>query len=137
MKYDDELAQAKLASIKEYVPSAGVPCEALLKMAKLAAVIEQWMQATEVTISAVLCWTSLEENLGIVPCTVVSMMSNQLLSSACEVDICGVVGMHVLRWRPARLRHYWTGTTITAPISTRPSVSIVRICPGIFSARPR
>jgi L-fucose isomerase-like protein len=97
MKDDDELAQAKLRSIKEYVPSGGVPELALVKMAKLAAVIERWMQATEVTISAVQCWTSLEENLGIVPCTVMSMMSNQLLSSACEVDICGVIGMHALR----------------------------------------
>jgi len=26
-----------------------------------------------------------------------SMMSNELLSSACEVDICGVLGMHALQ----------------------------------------
>jgi L-fucose isomerase-like protein len=26
-----------------------------------------------------------------------SMMSNELISSACEVDICGVLGMHALR----------------------------------------
>ncbi len=32
-----------------------------------------------------------------VPCTVMSMMSNNLLSSACEVDICGIVGMHALQ----------------------------------------
>ena len=38
-----------------------------------------------------------EENLGVVPCTVMSMMSNELLSSACEVDICGVLGMHALQ----------------------------------------
>ena len=31
------------------------------------------------------------------PCTVMSMMSNELMSSACEVDICGVIGMHALR----------------------------------------
>jgi L-fucose isomerase-like protein len=43
------------------------------------------------------CWTSIEENLGVVPCTVMSMMSDSLLSSACEVDICGVLGMHALR----------------------------------------
>ena len=55
------------------------------------------MAATEVTISAVQCWTSIEENLGVVPCTVMSMMSNELLSSACEVDICGVLGMHALQ----------------------------------------
>ena len=66
-------------------------------MAKLAAVVEAWMRETEVAISAVQCWTSIEENLGIVPCTVMSMMSNELLSSACEVDICGVLSMHALR----------------------------------------
>ena len=66
-------------------------------MAKLGAVVDHWMAATEVTISAVQCWTSIEENLGVVPCTVMSMMSNELLSSACEVDICGVLGMHALQ----------------------------------------
>ena len=48
-------------------------------------------------VNAVQCWTSIEENLGVVPCTVMSMMSDGLLSSACEVDICGVLGMHALR----------------------------------------
>ncbi len=97
MKEDDELAQAKLASIKKYVDSSNVPAAALLKMAKLGAVVDQWMAATEVAISAVQCWTSIEENLGVVPCTIMSMMSDSLLSSACEVDICGVLGMHALR----------------------------------------
>jgi L-fucose isomerase-like protein len=97
MKDSDETAQAKLASIKKYVESKDVPETALMKMAKLGAVIDQWMAATEVTISAVQCWTSLEENFGIVPCTIMSMMSNELLSSACEVDIAGVLGMHALQ----------------------------------------
>ena len=26
---------------------------------------------------------------GVVPCTIMSMMSNDLIPSACEVDICG------------------------------------------------
>ena len=84
-------------------PSAGmsppnrVPAEALMKMAKLGAVIDGWMAETEVSISAVQCWTSLEEYFGVVPCTVMSMMSENLMSSACEVDICGVIGMHALQ----------------------------------------
>jgi L-fucose isomerase-like protein len=97
MKDSDDHAQAKLAAIKKYVDSNNVPAAALLKMAKLGAVVDQWMAATEVTISAVQCWTSIEENLGVVPCTIMSMMSNELLSSACEVDICGVLGMHALQ----------------------------------------
>jgi L-fucose isomerase-like protein len=97
MKDSDDAAQSKLAAIQNYVQTSGVPHAALLKMAKLAAVVEAWMRETEVAISAVQCWTSIEENLGIVPCTVMSMMSNELLSSACEVDICGVLSMHALR----------------------------------------
>src|SRR5271154_4019054 len=97
MKDGDEHAQAKLAAIKKYVDASSVPAPALLKMAKLGAVVDQWMAATEVTVSAVQCWTSIEENLGVVPCTVMSMMSDELLSSACEVDICGVLGMHALQ----------------------------------------
>jgi L-fucose isomerase-like protein len=61
-------------------------------MAKLGAVIDQWMEQTQVAISAAQCWTSLEEYSGVVPCTVMSMMSENLISSACDVDICGVVG---------------------------------------------
>lgn len=97
MKDSDDRAIQKLKAIEGYVSTGGVPREALVKMAKLAAVVEQWMAQTTVQISAVQCWTSIEENLGVVPCTVMSMMSNELLSSACEVDVCGVLSMHALR----------------------------------------
>ncbi len=97
MKDDDAVAQKKLQSIRKYVSTQGIPDAALLKMSKLGAVIDGWMQDTEVAISAIQCWTSLEEYFGVVPCTVMSMMSNEGMSSACEVDIAGVVGMHALQ----------------------------------------
>ncbi|MGH9741873.1 MAG: L-fucose/L-arabinose isomerase family protein [Candidatus Acidiferrum sp.] len=97
MKDTDDVAVQKLQSIQKYVSTKDIPQAALLKMAKLGAVIDQWMKATHLQISAVQCWTSLEENLGVVPCTVMSMMSESLLSSACEVDVCGVLGMHALQ----------------------------------------
>jgi len=90
-------AQPKLDQIKRYVTSDSIPADALLKMAKLGAVIDGWMEQTQVAISAIQCWTSLEEFFGVVPCTIMSMMSENLMSSACEVDICGVVGMHALQ----------------------------------------
>ena len=97
MKDTDDAAQQKLAEIRRYVSTSGVPDTALMKMAKLGAVVDGWMQQTDVAISAVQCWTSMEEYFGVVPCTVMSMMSNNLMSSACEVDICGVIGMHALQ----------------------------------------
>src|SRR4029077_13069400 len=81
MKDNDDAVVQKLESIQKYVTTKDVPQVALVKMAKLGAVVDGWMKAVDVQISAVQCWTSLEENLGIVPCTLMSMMSDSLLSS--------------------------------------------------------
>ncbi len=96
MRDTDDAAQAKLAAIQAYVPTASVPAEALMKMAKLGAVIDGWMRETYSTISAIQCWTALEEFFGVVPCTVMSMMSENLFSSACETDVAGVLSMYGL-----------------------------------------
>jgi L-fucose isomerase-like protein len=97
LKDNDDAVAAKLATIQKYVSTDNIPQAALIKMAKLGVVVDQWMKAAHIDISAVQCWTSLEENLGVVPCTVMSMMSESLLSSACEVDVCGVLAMHALQ----------------------------------------
>src|SRR5215472_3002806 len=97
IKDDHPATIQKLEAIQKYVSTTDIPRAALLKMAKLGAVIDEWMKAADLQISAVQCWTSLEENLGVVPCTLMSMMSDSLLSSACEVDVCGVLGMHALQ----------------------------------------
>jgi L-fucose isomerase-like protein len=97
MKDTDEVAVAKLNAIQKYVSTSGIPQAALLKMAKLGAVIDDWMKTANVSVSAVQCWTSMEENLGVVPCTVMSMMSDSLVSSACETDVCGTLSMHALQ----------------------------------------
>ena len=96
LKDNDGGVQAKLAEIKKYVTTGGVPDAALVKMAKLGFVIDDWMEKTDLRISAVQCWTSMEEYFGVVPCTVMSMMSNKLLPAACEVDVCGTLSMHAL-----------------------------------------
>ena len=97
LKDSDKPVAGRLAAIRQYVSTQNIPEAALTKMAKLGVVIDDWMRDTELTISAIQCWTSLEEFFGVVPCTVMSMMSDQGLSSACEVDVAGVIGMHALQ----------------------------------------
>ena len=96
IKSDDPRLKAKLEEVTAYVPAQKTPSESLLRMAKLAMVIEDWMAANQLRASAIQCWTSMEEFYGIVPCTLMSMMSNKLMPSACETDITGVVGMYAL-----------------------------------------
>jgi L-fucose isomerase-like protein len=97
LKCEDADVQAKAKAIRAYVSTDGIPDDAIIKMSMLGVVIDRWMKDNDLDISAVQCWTSMEEFFGVVPCTVMSMMSNGLHSSACEVDVPGVVGMHALR----------------------------------------
>ncbi|MPZ17979.1 MAG: fucose isomerase [Luteitalea sp.] len=95
---DEEAAvQQKLEGIRAYTRVEGIPPASLVKMAKLGVVIDRWMAEKELTATAIQCWTALEEFYGVVPCTLMSMMSSSLLPSACETDIAGLVGMYVLQ----------------------------------------
>ena len=93
---DDARVRGKLDEIKAYVSTRGVPAEALLKMAKFALVMQDWIDENELVATAVQCWTSMEEFFGVVPCTVMSMLSNSLSPSACETDITGAIGMYAM-----------------------------------------
>jgi L-fucose isomerase-like protein len=96
MKDDDAAVQAKLQEIGAYLTVKNMPAAALLKMAKFGAAVDAWMKQTRLQATAVQCWTAMEEFFGVVPCTLMSMLSNAGLSSACEVDIMGTVGMHAM-----------------------------------------
>jgi L-fucose isomerase-like protein len=96
LKEDAPTVEAKLEQIKAYVQTDGIPSDSLIKMAKLGAVIDTWMEQQNLVASAVQCWTAMQEHYGIVPCTLMSMMSNRLFPSACETDICGALSMYAL-----------------------------------------
>ncbi|MFN3730159.1 MAG: L-fucose/L-arabinose isomerase family protein [Fimbriimonadaceae bacterium] len=92
----DSAVAAKLEQIRAYTATDGVPGESLDKMARLGAAIDKFAREAELDMTAIQCWTALEEFYGVVPCTLMSMMSDTLMSSACETDVAGVVGMYAL-----------------------------------------
>ena len=74
-----------------------MPPPSLVRMAKLGIVISDWMDQYDLDASAVQCWNSLQKNYGVNACTLMSMMSDRLMPSACEVDITGVASMYALQ----------------------------------------
>ena len=94
---DAPQVKAKLDEIHAYAKHDTVPSPAIVRMAKLGVVISDWMQANDIQATALQCWSSLQKNYGINACTLMSMMSNQLMPSACETDITGVVSMYALQ----------------------------------------
>lgn len=94
---DNSRVQEKLAEIYAYAKHGSVPPSSLVLMAKLGIVISDWMAANDLNTSALQCWDSIQENYGINVCTLMSMMSEKLMPSACEVDITGVTSMYALQ----------------------------------------
>lgn len=87
----------KLAAIRAYARHERVPPQKLALMAKLGLALDDWMAANEIQATALQCWTSIQQNYGVNACTIMSMMSENLLPSACEVDIAGVLAMYALQ----------------------------------------
>ena len=90
-------SESKLAEIKGYAPAPGVPPEKLVQMAKMGVVLTEWMDANVLDATAIQCWTSVQENYGCNVCTLMSMMSEKFLPSACEVDVTGVLTMYAMQ----------------------------------------
>jgi L-fucose isomerase-like protein len=102
MNDDDPKVQQQLGEIKDYVFTQGIPNEALLRMAKFGLVMRRWIEEHKLVATAVQCWTSMEEFFGVVPCAVMSMLSNTLMPSACETDITGAIGMYAMQLASGR-----------------------------------
>ncbi len=97
LKDEDPKVRQRIESIKGYIQTEGMAAEALARMARLAIVIDDWMAANDLDASALQCWTSMQQNYGINACTLMSMMSEKLMPSACEVDVTGTASMYALQ----------------------------------------
>ena len=94
---NDPQVKAKLTVISDYVSTKGIPPASLTKMAKFGVVVDNWVKDNELAGTSIQCWTAMQEFFGVVPCTLMSLMSNNLLPSACETDMIGMVAMYVLQ----------------------------------------
>jgi len=92
----DARVKAKLDEINAYAPSQGVPAEKMLQMSRLGVVLDDFIAINALDSTAIQCWTSLQQNWGCNVCTCMSMMSQKLMPSACEVDITGALSMYAL-----------------------------------------
>ena len=93
----DSRVKTRIEQIRAYVDTSAAPAESLLRMAKFAIVLDDWMDSLGIAATAIQCWSSLQKNFGVNVCTIMSMMSQRMMPSACEVDIAGVISMYALQ----------------------------------------
>ncbi len=93
----DSRVRSKLEEIHSYADAKNAPPASVVLMAKLGIVLSDWMNENDIDATAIQCWSSLQNNYGVNVCTIMSMMSEKLMPSACEVDIAGVASMYALQ----------------------------------------
>ena len=94
---DDTSVKHRIEVIKSYSPTGRTPEEKLVQIAKLDVVLHDFMQEHALDATAIQCWTSLQQNYGCNVCTSMSMMSENMLPSACEVDVTGTLTMYAMQ----------------------------------------
>ncbi len=98
-RLDDDAAavKEKLSAIRGYghIPTTVQPA-GIVRQAKFSVIVEQWMEENELDASCIQCWDSIQKNYGCATCLTMSMMGEQLMPSACEVDLNGAISMYAL-----------------------------------------
>ncbi|HZY80200.1 MAG TPA: L-fucose/L-arabinose isomerase family protein [Cyclobacteriaceae bacterium] len=94
---DDHVVKEKLEKIHAYTAVGKTPGDRLVQIAKLDVVLANFMAENSLDATAIQCWTSLQKNYGCNVCTNMSMMSENMLPSACEVDVTGTLTMYAMQ----------------------------------------
>lgn len=89
--------RTKLDRIRAYgrIP-AHIKPDQIARQAKWSLAVDRWVAENGCDASAIQCWRSLQDNFGCATCLTMSMMGEELMPSACEVDIMGALSMYAL-----------------------------------------
>lgn len=94
---DDPALVATLEKVQSYgrIPAHIKPAQ-IEKQARWTLAVNRWIEENGCDASAIQCWRSLQDNFGCATCLTMSMMGEELMPSACEVDVMGALSMYAL-----------------------------------------
>lgn len=80
-----------VAQIKEIVDCTGADENAVRRTAALKLAIRSYANEQACTAAAIQCWNALQDSLGIMPCMVNGLLTDEGLPVTCETDIHGAI----------------------------------------------
>ena len=97
LKDENKKVKESLNKITGYGDTSTTPSDKLLQLARMDVVLNDFVETNKLDATAIQCWTSVQENYGCNVCTSMSMMSENMLPSACEVDVTGTLTMYAMQ----------------------------------------
>lgn len=98
-KLDKQTADVKTmySRIREYgtIPEY-IPEDNIYKETRFSVAVNEFAEENELDATAIQCWDSIQHNYGCAACLTMSMMGENKMPSACEMDVAGAVSMYTL-----------------------------------------
>ncbi len=72
------------------------PNEKLYNIARLGAVIDEYIERMDLQAVAVRCWDEIEKKYGVAPCLILGELNERGIAAACELDVNNAVTMRAM-----------------------------------------
>ena len=87
---------AKTARLREYADVSGVPDGNITTLAKIAVVIDRYIEEYKLDAVTLRCWNEMETILRVCPCVILSELNDRGIAASCEIDLCSAITMRAL-----------------------------------------
>jgi len=84
----------KCKLLSAYTDCSKVPAEKLITLAKVSAVIDDFINEYDLDCITLRCWEEMQSVLGIAPCVLLSELNDRGIVASCEIDLCSAINMY-------------------------------------------
>ncbi len=96
MNDNDEKVVAKVERLKNYSNFSLVPSMNMYNLAKIAVVIDDYIEEYHLDAITLRCWNELETILRVCPCVLLSELNDRGIVASCEMDLCSAITMRAM-----------------------------------------
>ncbi len=95
-KDDDKAVVAKQKRLENYADFTRVPEQNKKMLAKISAVIDEYIEEYHLDAVTLRCWNEMETILRVCPCVLVSELNDRGIVCSCEIDLTSAVTMRAM-----------------------------------------
>ena len=95
-KDDDPKVLAKIKRLEGYTNCRGAQGEKLVMLAKIAVVIDDYIEKYHLDAVTLRCWNEMEQILRVCPCVILSELNDRGIVASCEIDLCSAITMRAM-----------------------------------------
>lgn len=95
-KDDDKAVLAKVKRLENYADFSRVPEKNKLTLAKVSAVIDEYIEEYKLDAITLRCWNEMETILRVCPCVLISELNDRGIVCSCEIDLTSAITMRAM-----------------------------------------